>query len=51
MKVCAPCAYLQRPEEGAGSPGTGIADGCELPCVDAGNQTGSSRRAATALNA
>lgn len=25
--------YPQRPEEGAGSPGAGVADGCETPGV------------------
>jgi hypothetical protein len=28
--MCACC--LWRPEEGIGSSGTGVADGCELPC-------------------
>lgn len=40
LPVCT-CLYLtfvpgawfpQRPEEGVGSPGTGVTDGCQLPC-------------------
>ena len=27
------CRYLQRPEEGAGSPAAGVTGSCELPCV------------------
>lgn len=30
------CLLLQRPEEGTGSPGTGVMDGCNSPCF-AGN--------------
>jgi hypothetical protein len=38
--VCV-CVYEspQRPEEDIHSPGGRVTDGCELPCVPAGNQT------------
>ena len=39
--VYTPCAYRSqwRPEEGVGSPGAGVAGGCELPGVGAGKRT------------
>lgn len=30
--ICMPAGILQKPKEGSGSPGTGIAHGCKLPC-------------------
>ena len=32
---------MQRPEEGIGSPGPGVINGCELPIVGAGNRMNS----------
>jgi hypothetical protein len=41
---------LQRPEEGVGSLGKGVPDGCELPCVwMLGIETGFSGRTANVL--
>lgn len=33
------CGYLQRPEKGVGSPGTGVSGSLQLPDVGAGNRT------------
>ena len=36
--------YLQRPEEGVGSPGAGVTDSCESPDMAIKNQTPSKAR-------
>jgi hypothetical protein len=46
--VCASC--LQKPEEGIGSPGTGVTNGCDPPKVSTGNQSGSSASATSPPN-
>lgn len=48
--VCKRSYFSGRPEAGTASLAAGVTGGWELPSVSAGNQTGSSARAASTLN-